>query len=198
MKMRAPLARGEIEDRTVGDMRLVKFPIRKAGKHHNLLLSHNTKTQITKLQFDKYKATVVDKALSAGDGLWPLQINHEELKLEIEAARYNSEANTFEINFNGQAYLSLPTDDNFYFPETLQEGGKLSGKILINDKTILDTHTRRNDERRNRREPPPDRKISVRDFQEKIDGVLEMSTMEKLLIDGVRYKDRDVYDSGNL
>ena len=28
MKMRAPLARSEIEDMTVGDLRLVKFPIR--------------------------------------------------------------------------------------------------------------------------------------------------------------------------
>ena len=70
-----------------------------------------------------------------------MKINHEELKLEIVAVMYNAEANTFDIDFNGQPYLSLPHDDNFYFPETLLEGGMLNGIILINDKTILDTVT---------------------------------------------------------
>ena len=140
----------------------------------------------------------MDKALHAGEGLWPLKINHEELDLEIVATRYNADANTFDMNFNGQAYLSLPTDDNFYFPETLQEGGKLHGRILINDKTILDTVTHIPHDNRNGRNPAPERHISVRDLQEKIDSVIEMSKMEKLVIGRLDYRDRDVYDDGKL
>ena len=40
-KMRAPLARGEMKDTVVGDLRLVKFPIRKGGRTYCLLLSHD-------------------------------------------------------------------------------------------------------------------------------------------------------------
>ena len=49
MRMREPLARGEIKDTKVGDVRLVKYPLRKDGKPLNLLLSHNAATSLTKL-----------------------------------------------------------------------------------------------------------------------------------------------------
>ena len=102
-KMRAPLARGEMKDTVVGDLRLVKFPLRKAGKSYSLLLSHDATNLQTRLQLGKHKVAVTGKALNAAEGLWPMNLNIEDLNLGIEV-HYNAEANTFDLNIAGQSY----------------------------------------------------------------------------------------------
>ena len=85
----------------------------------------------------KHKSVVKDKALDAAEGLWPMNLNIQELELEIEV-HFNADNNTFDLIYDGQSYAQLPFDDHFYFPET--RTCKLSGLIKINDKTILDTN----------------------------------------------------------
>ena len=40
-KIRKPLARGEMKDTVVGDVRLIKFPLRKGGRTYSVLISHD-------------------------------------------------------------------------------------------------------------------------------------------------------------
>ena len=89
------IARSEIKSNMSGNKPWMKFPLIVQGKYMPIIISHDSQTKLTKVQMDKYSATVEGKELNQ-DGLWPIVLNCTDFQL-IVTVEYLSEGNIFEV-----------------------------------------------------------------------------------------------------
>ena len=90
----------KIEDYDDGDTRHVQFHVVFKGYRHVILASHNRKSKLTVLSFNKKKEFV-------STGTFPLELQDDIMSWKL-ALYYNVESGNFLLFINGKAFLSMP------------------------------------------------------------------------------------------